>query len=163
MSIHVALHHVTDYKYDRLVSLSPQIVRLRPAPHCRTRILSYSLQITPAEHFINWQQDPQANYLARLVFPEKTREFRIVVDLVAEMSVLNPFDFFLEESHQHYPFKYEMTHMREIALYLIKSQPTPRVAAYLETISREKCVTIDFLVALNQRLQLACSNDTLAR
>ena len=91
MSIHVALNHVTHYRYDRLISLSPQIVRLRPAPHTRTRILGYSLRVEPAEHFINWQQDPQANYLARLTFPEKTRELRLTVDLVAEMAVLNPF------------------------------------------------------------------------
>ncbi len=153
MSIHVALQHITDYKYDRRVSLSPQIVRLRPAPHCRTRILSYSLSITPAEHFINWQQDPMANYLARLVFPEKTTEFRIVVDLVAEMSVLNPFDFFLEPSHMTYPFKYNGSHMREVAVYLTKSPSTPLVQEYLNSISREKKVTIDFLVELNQRLQ----------
>jgi transglutaminase-like putative cysteine protease len=117
LSIHVALQHITDYRYDRRVSLSPQIVRLRPAPHCRTRILAYSLKVTPEEHFINWQQDPQANYLARLVFPEKTREFKVVVDLVAEMSVLNPFDFFLESSHSHYPFTYEDIHLRELAGY----------------------------------------------
>src|SRR6267142_1889799 len=95
MSIHIALNHVTHYRYDRLVGLSPQVIRLRPAPHCRTRILSYSLQVRPTDHFINWQQDPQANYLARLVFADQTRELRIEVDLVAEMSVINPFDFFL--------------------------------------------------------------------
>jgi uncharacterized protein (DUF2126 family)/transglutaminase-like putative cysteine protease len=153
LSIHVALQHITDYKYDRRVSLSPQIVRLRPAPHCRTRILSYSLQITPQEHFINWQQDPQSNYLARLVFPDKTDHFRIVVDLVAEMSVLNPFDFFLEPSHMQYPFTYSEQHLREIAMYLVKQPLTPRFREYLARIPREKRTTIDWLVDINQRLQ----------
>ena len=95
MSIHVALNHVTHYRYDRRVALSPQVVRLRPAPHCRTPILAYSLSVEPALHFVNWQQDPFANHLARLVFPEMTTEFKVTVDLVAEMSVYNPFDFFL--------------------------------------------------------------------
>src|SRR5258708_16600846 len=107
MSIHVALRHVTHYTYDRLVTLGPQVARLRPTPYCRTPILSYSLRIEPAEHFINWQQDPQSNYLARLVFPEKTGEFRVEVDLVAELSVYNPFDFFLESAAEHFPFNYD--------------------------------------------------------
>ncbi len=119
MSIHVALNHITHYRYDRLVTLSPQVVRLRPAPHCRTRILSYSLKVTPAEHFINWQQDPQANYLARLVFPKLTTELKIEVDLVAEMSVLNPFDFFLDPYAEHVPFKYDSNDRRELVPYLV--------------------------------------------
>ena len=107
MSIHVALNHVTHYRYDRPVTLGPQVVRLRPAPHSRTRILSYSMRVQPEKHFENWQQDPQSNYLARLVFAEPTSEFRVEVDLVAEMSVLNPFDFFLEPSAETFPFQYE--------------------------------------------------------
>src|SRR4030095_5136288 len=106
MSLHVALHHRTHYQYDRPVTLGPQVVRLRPAPHSRTRILSYSLRVRPEKHFINWQQDPQANYLARLVFAEPTAEFRVEVDLVAEMAVFNPFDFFLEPDAQRFPFEY---------------------------------------------------------
>jgi len=153
VSIHVALNHVTDYTYDRLVTLSPQIVRLRPAPHCRTRILSYSLKVTPDSNFINWQQDPQANYLARLVFPEQTRRFHIEVDLVAEMSVLNPFDFFLEPSHEHYPFRYDDKQTAELGMYLEKGPLTPAFAEYLAALPRTKQQSIDYLVAINQRLQ----------
>ena len=152
MSIHVALNHVTHYRYDRLVSLSPQVVRLRPAPHCRTRILSYSLKVQPADHFINWQQDPEANYLARLVFHGRTREFRIEVDLVAEMSVLNPFDFFLAPYAEEFPFEYDSDEHRELLPYLVKSPATSLIAGYLAGISRERCRTIDFVVGINQRL-----------
>lgn len=153
MSIHVALSHVTHYQYDRRVGLSPQVVRLRPAPHCRTPILAYSLKIEPEGHFINWQQDPFANHLARLVFPEKTTHFKVTVDLVAEMSVYNPFDFFLEPGAQEFPFRYEEELAVELAPYLVKEPATPRVAALLASIDRTPVRTIDFLVALNQRLQ----------
>ena len=153
MAIHVALSHVTEYRYDRPVSLSPQVVRLRPAPHCRTRILSYSQRVEPAGHFINWQQDPFSNYLARLVFPEKTTEFRITIDLVAEMAVYNPFDFFLEPYAEQFPFVYDETLQRELAPYLVKSALTPKFAELLASIDRHEQRTIDFLVALNQRLQ----------
>jgi uncharacterized protein (DUF2126 family)/transglutaminase-like putative cysteine protease len=152
VSIHVALNHLTHYRYDRLVGLSPQIVRLRPAPHCRTRILSYSLRVTPSDHFINWQQDPEANYLARLVFPDETRELKIEVDLVAEMAVFNPFDFFLAPYAEKIPFKYEANERRELVPYLVKAPAEPLVAGYLRSISREPRRTIDFLVDLNRRL-----------
>jgi uncharacterized protein (DUF2126 family) len=153
MSIHVALNHVTHYEYDRPINLGPQVVRLRPAPHSRTRILSYSMRVLPGEHFINWQQDPQSNYLARLVFPKKTTQFRIEIDLVAEMAVLNPFDFFLEPSAENFPFSYDEALATELAPYLVKSPPSPKFAAYLASIAREKKHTNDFLVALNQQLQ----------
>ena len=156
MSIHVALNHVTHYRYDRRVTLSPQVVRLRPAPHCRTRILSYSLRVEPGDHFINWQQDPFANHLARLVFPETTREFKVTVDLVAEMSVLNPFDFFLEPEAEKFPFAYTAEQAQDLLPYLAKiplDETTPNFKAFVDSIPRDELRTIDFLVALNQRLQ----------
>ena len=152
MSIHVALNHVMHYRYDRPVNLGPQIVRLRPAPHCRTRILSYSLTVTPKDHFTNWQQDPQANYQARLLFPKPTRELNIEVDLIAEMAVQNPFDFFLEPYAQKFPFIYEATEARELSPYLLKGFAPPLFREYLNSVSRELRPTIDFLVELNGRL-----------
>ena len=153
MSIHVALNHVTHYRYDRRVGLSPQVVRLRPAPHCRTPILSYSLHVEPAGHFINWQQDPFANHLARLVFPDKTTEFKVSVDLVAEMAVYNPFDFFLEPEAETYPFEYAPELKHDLAPYLVKGPLTPKFKALVDSVSLEEVRTIDFLVGLNQRLQ----------
>src|SRR3569832_1105484 len=153
MSVHAALNHVTHYKYDRPVQLGPQVVRLRPAPHARSRIVSYSLRVEPAKHFINWQQDPFANYQARLVFPEKTTEFIVTVDLVAEMAVFNPFDFFLEPSAETFPFAYEPLVAQELAPYLAADPATPLVAQYLRKIDSTRKPTIDFLVAVNQILQ----------
>ena len=153
MSIHVALNHVTHYRYDRPILLGPQVVRLRPAPHSRTRILSYSMRVEPAQHFINWQQDPQSNHLARLVIPQRTSELRIEIDLVAEMAVLNPFDFFLEPSAEAFPFDYEPALAKELAPYLERAPATPRFKAYLDSIPREPVPTNTFLVSLNQRLQ----------
>ena len=156
MSIHAALHHVTHYTYDRLVELGPQTVRLRPAPHCRSRVLSYSLRVEPAQHFINWQQDPFANYQARLVFPEKVRSFKVEVDLVVEMAVYNPFDFFLEPEAEHVPFQYGDSVRQELAPYLAAGPLTPRLRAYLDKVIRQagqdKPRTIDFLVDLNRQV-----------
>jgi uncharacterized protein (DUF2126 family)/transglutaminase-like putative cysteine protease len=140
------------YRYDRPVNLGPQVIRLRPAPHCRTRILSYSLKVTPADHFLNWQQDPQSNYLARLVFNKPTEELRVEVDLTAEMAVLNPFDFFLEPAAREFPFKYNATEKRELAPFLATGPATPLFTRYLTGISLAPRSTIDFLVELNQRL-----------
>jgi uncharacterized protein (DUF2126 family) len=152
VSIHVALNHVTHYRYDRLVALGPQVVRLRPAPHCRTRILSYSLKVTPQRHFVNWQQDPQSNYLARFVFEDKTDELCIEVDLVAEMAVLNPFDFFLEPYAETFPFGYQGAEKRDLAPYLVMFRGEPRFREYLASIPREPKRTIDWLVELNLKL-----------
>jgi uncharacterized protein (DUF2126 family)/transglutaminase-like putative cysteine protease len=155
MSIHVALNHVTHYRYDRAVLLGPQLVRLRPAPHARTPILAYSQRVTPVKHFINWQQDPQSNWLARLVFPEPVRELKIEIDLVAEMSVINPFDFFLEPRADKFPFRYDEAQLHELAPYLVRGALTPRLKRYLDAIPRTPTPTVDFLVALNLQLSKA--------
>ncbi|MBV8384941.1 MAG: transglutaminase family protein [Planctomycetaceae bacterium] len=152
MSIRVALNHKTEYDYDRPVTLTPQVVRLRPAPHCRTPIVGYSLKVHPRGHFINWQQDPYSNYLARLVFPEPTREFRVEVDVIAELSVINPFDFFLESTAERYPFEYEPVLARELNPYLEKEPAGPRLRALVEELRRGDIRTVDYLVEINRRL-----------
>ena len=152
MSIHVALNHLTHYTYDRPVNLGPQVIRLRPCPHSRTRILSYSLKVGPENHFVNWHQDPQGNYLARLVFAEKTRELRIEVDLVAEISVINPFDYFLEPHAEKSPFSYPGWERHELAPYRYKLPATPLFTKYMKGVSREPTLTNDFLVALNAQV-----------
>ncbi|MEZ5534008.1 MAG: transglutaminase family protein [Thiolinea sp.] len=153
MSIHVALNHRTTYKFDRAVNLSPHVVRLRPAVHSRTPVLSYSLNIKPENHFINWQQDPFGNWLARLVFNEKVTELEIEVDLVADMVSINPFDFFIEDYAQEFPFKYKPELKRELAPYLEIDEDGERLQEWLKGIDHEQPNTILFLVALNQRLQ----------
>ncbi len=153
MAIHVALTHRTTYQYDRSVALGPQVIRLRPAPHCRTPILSYSLTVEPADHFINWQQDPYSNYLGRFVFPEKTDHLQAVVEVVAEMAVYNPFDFFLESYAEEYPFAYEPSVAHDLAPYLKCEAQGINFASYLKGVDRKKRRTIDFLVELNTRLQ----------
>ncbi|MFN3410162.1 MAG: DUF2126 domain-containing protein [Limisphaerales bacterium] len=156
MAIHVALHHLTHYTYDRPVGHGPHVIRLRPAPHCRTRILSYSQRVTGGEHFLNWQQDPFANWNARLVFPDRMRELRIEVDLVAELAVYNPFDFFLEDSATHFPFAYEAGLAKELAPFLEPCATTPQLAAYLAAVKRD-------ILGHPERLAHAPTSDSLHR
>lgn len=152
MSIHVALYHRTSYTYDRKVALGPQIVRLRPAPHSRTQVLSYALKIAPEGYFINWQQDPYGNYQARIVYPDPVESFQVEVDIVADMSVQNPFDFFLEESAEKYPFVYDADLKNELAPYMSGEPVGPLLRSWLDAVPKTHDSTVNFLVALNSRL-----------
>ncbi|MBN2791605.1 MAG: transglutaminase family protein [Desulfuromonadales bacterium] len=150
MPIRVACNHVTNYEFDRPVSLSPHVLRLRPAAHCRTPIHAYSLKILPEKHFINWQQDAFGNYLARLVFPEKTTKLRFEVEVIADMTVYNPFDFFIEDSAEKYPFTYSKLEKTELVPYLQKVVTGPLLKSWLETVDLSEVNTIDFLVEVNR-------------
>jgi uncharacterized protein (DUF2126 family)/transglutaminase-like putative cysteine protease len=153
VAIRIAINHKTEYRYERPVSVSPHVVRLRPAPHTRTPIESYSLKVLPDTHFINWQQDPFGNYLARLVFPEPVRLLSFEVDLVADMVVINPFDFFVEEYAEHYPFSYPNALRKELAPYLEVTENGNRLKQWLRGVDRSKQQINDFLVDLNKQLQ----------
>ena len=152
MAVRVALEHKTTYRYARPISIGAQVIRLRPAPHNRTPIHRYSLTLTPSEHFINWQQDPHGNYLARVVVPELTREFSVTVDIVADLEAYSPFDFFLEPSAEEYPFRYEAGLRHELAPYLEVDAGSPVLHEFIESLDRSRRRTVDFLVDVNQRI-----------
>lgn len=153
LSIKAAIYHLTHYKYDRPVVLGPQIIRLKPAPHSKTKVLSHSLKVFPEKHFVNLQQDPYGNWLSRHVFPEPVTELKIEVDLVADMTVYNPFDFFVEESADVWPFEYPADIRDDLSIYM-KPQPAgPELAKFLATINRAPRRTVDFVTELNSHVQ----------
>lgn len=152
MSILVELHHVTRYTYERPLSLGPQTVRLRPAPYCRTRIASYALDVTPARHFLHWQQDPHGNWLARYVFPDKTAALSITVDLTAEITAINPFDFFVEPYAEQWPFTFPPELKEDLVAFITPEPAGPRLSELLGSIPRAPRNTVDLLVDLNRRL-----------
>lgn len=154
MSIKASIYHLTHYQYDNPVRLGPQIIRLKPAAHSRTKVLSHSLKVTPANHFVNLQQDPYGNYLARFVFPDPVTEFKIEVDLVADMTVYNPFDFFTEEEAVKWPFEYPADIREDLAIYMKPEPDCPALDAYMETVDKTPDQgTVDMVVGLNARLQ----------
>jgi uncharacterized protein (DUF2126 family)/transglutaminase-like putative cysteine protease len=153
MSIKAAVYHLTHYKYDRPVVLQPQIIRLQPAPHSKTRVLSHSLKVQPDNHFVNVQQDPYGNYLARFVFPEPVTELKIEVDLVADMTVYNPFDFFVEESAETWPFDYPEDLRDDLVIYRRPEPAGPLLQKFLDGIDRTPMNTVNFVTALNARVQ----------
>ncbi|WP_354699957.1 hypothetical protein DSM112329_00215 [Paraconexibacter sp. AEG42_29] len=155
MSTRIALEHRTAYTFDRPVAAAPHIVRLCPATHGRTPILAYSLQIEPAEHFLTWLQDPAGNHLARIVFPEPIARLEVKVDLLAELQPINPFDFFVEEGAEFWPFAYPQELWAELAPFSVTDAPGPRLAAWLDGVDRTPARVIDVLVAINQRVRAA--------
>ncbi len=152
MAIRVALSHRTRYVYAHAVGLSPQVIRLRPAPHTRTPIHSYSLRVEPKQHFLNWQQDPYGNFLARVVVPEKTKDFSVTVDLVADLEAYNPFDFFVEPYAEKYPFTYPERLRQELAPFLRSDPPSPLLSSFIEKLDRSNRRVVDFLVDTNRQV-----------
>jgi uncharacterized protein (DUF2126 family)/transglutaminase-like putative cysteine protease len=153
MAILAAVYHLTHYKYDRPVTLGPQIIRLKPAPHSRTKVLSHSLKVSPPNHFVNVQQDPYGNFLARYVFPEPVTELKIEVDLVADMTVYNPFDFFVEPSAETFPFEYPEDLTEDLSIYRRPEPADPLLENFVASIDRTPRNTVDFVVDLNARIQ----------
>ncbi|BCH22688.1 transglutaminase family protein [Mesorhizobium sp. L-8-3] len=152
MSIKAGIRHLTHYRYDRPVTLGPQVIRLRPAPHSRTQVISHSLKVFPTNHFVNHQQDPYGNWMARFVFPEPVRELRIEVDLVADMTVYNPFDFFVEDSAEYWPLDYPEDVRQDLSIYMQPEPAGPHLQAFLDGVPRDKTRTVDFIVNLNARV-----------
>jgi uncharacterized protein (DUF2126 family)/transglutaminase-like putative cysteine protease len=153
MGIQIALNHRTHYRYEREIILGPQVIQLRPAPHCRAPILNYSLDVTPSEHLLNWQVDPHSNRLARLIFSKKTSEFLVEVNLVADLSPINPFEFFLEPGVEEYPFSYAPRVARDLEPFRAVSEPGPRLQEFLSALRDERCGTISFLLQLNRKVR----------
>ncbi len=153
MGIKVSLHHRTQYGYDKAVALGPQVIQLRPTPHCRTPILSYALGIVPAEHRLYWQFDPHANYLARVIFPGKTTEFAVDVDLVADLTPTNPFDFLLEPVYETFPFRYAPELAKDLEPYRATEGMGPLTVGFVRGVSRASQGTIEFLIGLNEKVR----------
>ena len=155
MTIRIALHHHSHYEFDRPVIAAPHEIRLRPAAHCRTPVTSYSLKISPPNHFIHWQQDVYGNPVARLTFPEPTKAIDITVDLIADMTVINPFDFFIEEWAEHFPFNYTEELKGELGPFLEREPAGPLLQAWLSEFRQtlpDELRTTPFLVSLNQKI-----------
>lgn len=152
MALKIVISHKTEYKYNKKISMSPHIIRLRPAAHSRTPIEAYSLKIKPENHFINWQQDPFGNYLARIVFPEKTDIFSVDVEIIADMITINPFDFFVEDGSKEYPFDYKKDLKKELSPYLEIEEDSKELQEFVSTIDKSEKSIIDFLVEVNQKI-----------
>lgn len=152
MATQVFLEHTTRYRYDRSVRLGPHNIRLKPAAHCRTPILSYSLSVTPKKHFLNWQQDPFGNYLARVVVPESCEEMEVKVGLRVQMDPINPFDFFIEDEYLHFPFKYEKKLAQDLRPYLVAEERGPLLKKFVKGFGRQKRHMVGMLSEVNQRI-----------
>ncbi len=153
LAIKVSLNHRTNFKYDRPVSLGPQTARLRPAPHSRTPILSYTMRVSPNPRSFHWQQDPNGNYVARLLFSDKTDEFSVDVDLIADLSPINPFDYFLEPIAEQYPFEYPASMARSLEPYLGLEPGGPLFQKFIDRLPVDPQPTLNFLVDLNRRIR----------
>lgn len=155
MTTQVTIQHLTRYRFDRSVDIMPHMVRLRPAPHCRTPIVHYRLGIQPDSHFLHWQQDPFSNHVARLVFSEPATHMEIDVELTAQLTPFNPFDFFLDPAATGFPFQYPDTLLRGLAPYMDIDESDEELLAWVRDGGTSFRETIGFLVEENRRTHQA--------
>src|SRR6185295_1076198 len=70
-----------------------------------------------------------------------------------DMTVVNPFDFFVEAYAERFPFAYDRTLLTELGPYFEIVERGPRLSAWLAGVDRRPCRIVDFLVAVNARVQ----------
>ncbi len=99
-------------------------MRLRPASHARARVETYGLTVQP-DADVRWQQDPNGNHVARVVFPKDDRlDFMdLLVEVALDLRPVNPFDFLLEETAENVPLRYTPALLDELAPFLSLQTP----------------------------------------
>ena len=152
MSVRVAITHESRYLFDKPVVLLPHIVRLRPSPYCKTPIEAYTLSIEPNKHFLHWHQDLFGNYLARLFFPEPSAHLSCVVECVANLVPINPFDFLLEPYAVLWPFQYPSELSKYLEPYFQLQEDSRALQDWLQSLDSLPNDTTSFILEVTRCL-----------
>ncbi|MGI9212205.1 MAG: transglutaminase family protein, partial [Methylococcaceae bacterium] len=150
MSTLVALLHHIEQTYGSRRTVPTHWLRVRPAPHTRPDITAYTIKVTSEPHFLNWVRDPFENYIARLDLPEPVASLGLTVELLADLTPINPFDFLTEPEAAHYPFDYSEQTRKELAPYLNMPPPGSRLTAWLKRLDRSPGYIVEVLSRINK-------------